>query len=426
MIIKVNKRFLLIDIMFISICILELFFLDDSPNNLPCVGLAIVGLSIYMLFKARNNRLLLYLFMVIMLVNISIGINDFIQMGEGISEWQSIGLRNTCYNMQAAKAMLLFWTIVNCFVNYSVCSNCEGLKNIEEMRHTNKYIAYGCFIVLIIILAYAVVVEVPQHLGGAYESIENPLYEYSVLLFVISWMYSKNIRLLNRFYIIYCIFFAATFMLMGDRSSISMYILFYLVTHYKGKLNFNRIVVFGGAGVILMNMLSVFRSNGLLALKEMISLLIKQGFYIDTGSWAYYGGLSMIGVSNAIDKRGVLFWSFIKSLFGINDEYSNLTLYARNYSDRFYNADGGIFPTYMLAISGYIGVVISAIIVGIIIKKLFVEVKGVKLYFKFLTIIFCIRWYVYTPLNLFRSVFIVGGVAYLFCFYIGKLSLKER
>ena len=408
------KTYLAIDIL---ILIVAAYVATRSWNvyKLPVIGYLLAPVSVYMLFKCRKNRLLSYMMVVIATVNISISANDFIRLGEGISAWQSARMRMTSTNVLMAQCLFLFTAVFNLFLNGDLCEEQDDIAEIYDARMQQNIVAYACFAVLAAILAYGVISEVRTRTVSEYASVSTPIYEYSVLLYILAWLTAKDNKWLNVFLDIYALAFIGIFLFIGDRSSASMYMIFLLVTKYKGKVSFSRLIGVAVGGLLVFNSIAIFRTSGLTDLGTFFQALLERGLYTDTASWAYYTSITVVAAARSFNQPMVLHLGFLKSLIGFSNAYASLQVFARNYRPYLYfNRGGSIFPAYFMAWMGFGGVVLGGIIVGLIIRRLFSSsVSGIRLYYKFLLIVFVIRWYVYSPTNMFRSIFVLGTVLYL-------------
>ena len=423
--IKINKNFFFFDIIFLMAGIAVIALKNDN-KQLPLIGFILTALGLYMMYKRSKNRLLSYIMLIISMINICIGVNDFIRLGVGISEWQSTMLRASEYNVITAKALLLFNIILNLFLNGEVCEERDVLKDIWYIRKTRKSVAWTLYVFLLGILAYALINEIPKHVSGQYESVENPIYEYSILLFILAWLYSNKMKNFTFCMIVYAIAFAGVFLIVGDRSSASMYLIFLLVIFYRGKMNFGKMVFVSCGAILFFNFFAIIRHSTDLTLVNLFEQMLERGLYQDTASWAYYTSIAIVGVTYHFTDRILLFGGFLSSLLGIDSEYSSMAIFAREYSSEFYNAGGGIFPSHFMAWLRYPGVILSAIMVGILIKKIFLCRSRVSLFYSLLIVVFGIRWYAYSPTNLFRSVFMIGGLAFIAFKVIDCMLVKKK
>ena len=426
---KIKTKYFLMDILFGFWCLLLMLFIPEDINYLPQIGYILVPLSLYMVYKARRNSNLMFLLLIIALVNISIGVNDFIKMGQEVSIWQLYRMRMTIYNLMTAKALMIFNVTLNFFIIGQLCNedlNFKGLHNVTKQRINCNIISIACLFSLIAILGYGIQNEIKNHIIGYYTSVESPIFEYSILIYILGWLTCKDNKMLNLLFDVYALLFIIIFLVVGDRSSASMYIIFLFLSKYKGKLKFSNALLITIGGIIFLNLISITRSQGIPSIEELLGQIYEKGIYSDTASWAYYSSITVIAVGEAFNKPLDMFQGFVFSVFGLQSDYGSLQVFAKEYNSYlFQNSGGCIFPSYFVVWLGYFGAIIAGIIIGCLIQKLFKKVEGVYLYFKLLMMVFSIRWYVYTPTNLFRSVFFIGGLVYMLFILSSKLLVKR-
>ncbi len=415
--IKIPCMNFILDIFFL-ISAISMLFLPNETGYLPWFGFLLIPLSFHMLYKCQENRFLAYLLVIIFLVNFSISVNDFILMGEHISVWQSIKMRASFYNLIMAKSLLSFTATLNLFLNGNVCNKQTEINDIYEARVNNLLVRFGCLIGLIGILLYGIIFELSTHTEG-YSSVSNPIYEYSIIIYVLAWFTSKNSYIFKKILLLYACVFMLVFFCIGDRSSASMYMIFLLISRYKRKINVTSLCLIGIIGIIFFNIIAIIRTTYDFSFSALINQLITRGIYSDTASWAYYSSITVVAAGLDYKHPVEMIVGFLSSIIGIKNEFGNLAVFANVYdSNNFFNRGGALFPSYFTAWFGGIGGIIAGLVLGFIIRKLFKKNRGIGLYYKLLILVFVVRWYVYTPYVLFRSVFFIGGIVYVayWCF----------
>ena len=417
-------RYAVIDILFFVVASV---IAGSKSATLPVIGYFFILLSGYMIIKVRKTRYLFYLVFIIGLINISVGINDFIHMGEGISVWQSERMRNTIYDLLSAKSVLLFLAAFNLFLNGHCIEKHEATNTLLKNRKSDPLIAYGGLFVLLLVLIYAVIFELWRRSRGTYISISNPIYEYSVIVFVISWMHSKNIKLCSKLLFVYGVVFSIVFLIMGDRSSVSMYVFALLIMYYKKetKINIGRLTVVLVFGLIFVNFIGIVRDNPQYDLIEILKTIIYRGFYVDTASWAYYSGITIVAAGMRSTNPLFLFYSFVLSLFGVHNGFSQMAQYAAGMGSLYFNRGGGFFGSYFYAWFRFPGVIISGFLVGLILQKVYDGTSNIASFYQILLIVFVIRWYIYSPIGFFRSVLLIGGLVYALVSFVHKMMSRK-
>lgn len=408
-----QRGFILSVDIFFLIAAIVLLCLPNEIEYLPYIGFLLIPLSFYMLYKCRNNRFLSYLLGIMFLINLSLSINDFILKGEHIISWQILLMRSSPYNVITAKSLLSFVAVFNLFLNGKILHPQTEWIDLYNERKTNRVVSVGSLFILIGILIYGFVYELPSHVDG-YSSVSNPIYEYSIIIYALAWLNAKNAPILNKCLLCYAVVFMLFFFRIGDRSSASMYLIFLLITLYKRKIN---ILVLCLGGILLLagfNFVGIIRSSDDWTFSYLLPQLLVNALYSDTASYAYYASITVVAAGLKYAHPLEMIIGFLGSIIGIRSPYSDLASYALSMdSYNWFNRGGGFFPTYFTAWFGNVGGIVAGIIFGLIVLKIFKKNKGIGLYYKLLFITFIIRWYIYTPYVLFRSVFFIGGVAYM-------------
>lgn len=402
---------------------LGLFYLIFSPTTLltmPITGGLLIVLSIYMCVKTRNNKILLIMMGMIALVNISLGYTDCILMGVNVANWQSIGLRTSAMNPVCAKSILLSMVILNIFIDKSIT---RLNRDVGENRKTNSLISGVGILILILILSYAYVTMGGSR--GSYTSVSNPIYEYSLMIMCFVWFYSKGNKIVDYFIWIYVILFSLKFLGMGDRSSVSIMIVLITIFYFYRFINIRNLLIVVLTGIPVANLFGIVRNIASYSFSSAITEAFKKGFYLDTVSYAYYSSIAVTSLYERVSTKWTMILGFIKRCIGINGEFGSLTEYARNNYSDLMNYDGGIYGAYFYAFGGYIGVIVSSILLGLIIRKIMLLRDQKYVPYQVLLAIYAFRWYLYNPITLFRSVIIFGTLLILICKFIDQLSQKR-
>ena len=117
---------------------------------------------------------------------------------------------------------------------------------------------------------------------------------------------------------------------------------------------------------------------------------------------------------------------FLKSIFlGSNSNSGNVTLFVKEHY--FSNEGGGLFPTNFYFWGGWIGVFIASIIISVIFNKFFSSNNELLKMINVIIIVTIPRWFIYSPLILFRTMFLIS-VVYLVYYLFNKvivLSIKN-
>ena len=407
-----------IDIIIVCFILPYAIFSENARFNLQFTGFMLIILSIYMCIKVKNSKLLMFLFALFGFINISLGYTDCIMLGASVANWQTIGLRSQIINPISAKSILLTMAIINLFVDDRTKKNSSVYPN--ELRKQNSVISAGGILILMVILVYGLVTQ--RSIAGSYESVSNPIFEYSIIIVCFVWYYSKNLKWADYFIWFYVLLFSYHFLSIGDRSSVFMLIILIALCYFYKYINIGRLAVIILIGVPITNIVAVVRSNGLVAPQRLVLEIISRGLYVDTVSWAYYGGLAVASLYKMVTDH----FSMLLGFIGFNNDYISFNDYATNHYSSLMNAGGGIYPSSFYAIAGFGGVIIGALILGFIMRRILISEKRDILPYKLLLITFVFRWYLYNPSTLFRGVLIYTSIVWLVCKFIEQRMRRKK
>lgn len=406
------------DFLLFLISLLLIFILKNKIENLWIIGFFIIFLSIYLIVKVRKNEMLFYLFAIIGFVNISIGISDCILNGQHVSSWQ-MALRETENNVYTSKSILLFLSLVNLLLSYPWIKSTFNTKHIK--RKDNPLIAYiGTFCMYLILL---VGYDFKALSGPSYVSNSNALIEYATVIFAIVWFYSDKNKVVNYLIHFYAFLYVIISLSFGDRSaSFLMILLYYLLfLKEKFKLSLVKIVLFSIVAVLLSNFIAEFRNASSYNFSELYQNTLKRGFYSDTVSYSYYAGITLTTAHN-IDNTHEYFVEYIKSwIIGKNSEYRNLTDFVRD-KYNLYNLGGGLYTSHFYFGWGFIGVVLGSILLALILRIVYSSNRSVIVLYQILIAVMSIRWYLYSPTSLYRSIFIISSLLIGITIIFNKIS----
>lgn len=411
------------DFLLFFFSLLLIFILKNEIENLWIIGFFIIFLSIYLIVKVRKNEMLFYLFAIIGFVNISIGISDCILNAQHVASWQ-MELRETENNVYTSKSILLFLSLVNLLLSYPwIKSTYTKQKFIK--RKDNPLIAYiGTFCMYLILL---VGYDYKALSGHSYVSNSNALIEYAAVIFAIVWFYSDKNKVVNYLIHFYAFLYVIISLSFGDRSaSFLMILLYYLLfLKEKFKLSLVKVVLFSIVAVLLSNFIAEFRNASSFNFSELYQNTLKRGFYSDTVSYSYYAGITLITAHN-IDNTHEYFVEYIKSwIIGKNSEYRNLTGFVREKYD-LYNLDGGLYTSHFYFGWGFIGVVLGSILLALILRIVYSNNSSVIVLYQILIPVMSIRWYLYSPTSLYRSIFIISSLLIGITIIFNKISNYKK
>jgi len=392
---------------------------------LDIVGGCIIFNSLATCFCVRKHNRMIILFLLMAYINCSVGWYDCILGGEYASMWQQNGMRATESIINTAKSILITCTILLLFVTPFISKNTSRFfNNLEKYRSKNSFIILTFIAILSGILLFALFSEVlPRQMEG-YSSVTNPLFEYSSIFVLFLWYFSKDVPIVDKFIKLYTIIFCILFALIGDRSSCFIMLLLVFILYFSKNISFLKLAVVAFAGIYLANFISQIRADK--SFIEAISIAIERGFYTDTVSWSYYASITISALHKFVDEPWrFIFGNLFYYLTGISTTYSGMSGFARDYSSNLYNIGGGIYSSYFYGMSGYIGVVCGALILGIIIRKAFKSSSFEGIIYQCLLVTLSLRWYLYSISTLFRGILVLTTILLLLCRLLNSKTKRK-
>ncbi len=402
----------------ISVLLVTIFIipLNDSMNVV--VAFFTLVMSGILLYKSRNNTLMTLIAFFILYSNYSIVVGEYLVGGElGVPFYE---MKTPEYYGMAIKILFVFMFIVTLFyedrqINATHC----------YLEPRNNLLI---FIVLVILLLYILVFEVDRSPRLVYSVRISPMYEYSGLVFLLAFYYSKASFFSNTLLIGLASVFIVQDMIFGGRITSLQLMIFLATTIFVHKLSFRRILIGGFAGIFLNSVVGVYRSSYTLtrSLKDIFVDLLSGYLVFDTPVYAYFASVTHIAASKVASSnvRYTSLWSFVKSIvFGSNEISANVTsLVARDY---FWNLGGGLMPTHFFFWLGWIGVVIIACIVVCVLNRIGSHGSSDLLVLITMAItVYSPRWYLYSPLAFVRGPFVFVPLMYMLL-GIGDMIIRK-
>lgn len=414
------KPIVIIKILLIVILIIyvNLNSITESSNIFEAYLTLLV--SVFLLFKGRKNLVLVVMFFFIFYSNYSIILGEYIIGGDLSSPFQEV--KNIYYYGVSIRTILLFMVIITLFYDGKLVDYSK-----QKLIPKDNYII---FYSIIMFLVYILIFEVQRGNLQIYSVRITPLYEYSKILFLFAYYFSgKSIVRKIIFFIFSCLFILQDFYYGGRITSLQLLILLITVA-YPEKLTFNKIIIFGFIGIFLNSLVGAYRGSFSFENINPIRLLnaiFHSYFVFDTPVFAYYASMTHIAASEIakISIRVESFSTFILSVFtGSDDIKGNVSaLVSRDY---FFNLGGGIYPTHFYFWLGWGGVICSALILILIINRIGNANNDFEKLLYFAVVFIVPRWYLYSPITLFRGALLFVTILFLFFNIINKFTSSKR
>lgn len=372
--------------------------------------------------NTKKNYFLLVIFLLITYFNYSIlYANIFFPLANSL--YVINNLHTSYFNISLNVLLFfnigLFYILPKNIKPTRTCYDCEnGYTNIT---------LFFCFLLLIYILIF----EFDRgELGIGERNSGSPIYEYSIIiaLIVSTKIRKKNWKIL---FTIVFLLFAIQEMAYGGRVTALQYLLLIYLVFFSERYSIMSILPFAAIIMFIFTLVGTLRSEILQSNIEasyIWSSIIQGGFSLDTAYSAYFTSEMMTRLAEniSINERLSLFYSFIESVFtGVGGVVRrNLPSYVFN---TYWHSFGGLCCHYMYFYLGYFGMIFPLVFL----KKYFSYINdhisiscNVKAMIGIYVTITTPRWYLYTPLGLFRGVIFVI-IAY-YALYVFDNLCKNR
>jgi len=259
----------------------------------------------------------------------------------------------------------------------------------------------------------------------------STFYEYFVLFFIISFITSKGI--INKFLLLFlCLLFITQDFYFGGRIS-SLQLLFALFYFYSAKFSLFHLLFFVFFGYFLFDYIQFYRSFYLTPFEYIFSLFQNQpDNYIKISTFGdvlYSSSALVMGRDSLYSSYDILSFSteFVISIFIGGSVDSNIISFIS--TDVSPLGGGGFFPVYLYFWFGFFGVFLSSLFVSFLLNYFSINKHNNSMYFyvtKILFISLLPRWFYYSPLNLFRYIFVNFTVFYFFLLLFHLVTKKKN
>jgi hypothetical protein len=214
----------------------------------------------------------------------------------------------------------------------------------------------------------------------------------------------------------------------GSRVTGIQLIIIFLLFNFSKYLNARNIVIFMFFGLIIANILSVYRGDYSLSIQDLslgISKLFNEGLAFDTSYFAYFASLTFIGTIDyySVVERLGHFMNFFISQFYPGEFGESLYQISRRH---FFHSNGGVLPIYMYYYLGAVGSVMISFVVVMYMKILnnYLKVKFLYIVMGVYFVVTVPRWYLYSPYQLLRGMLLII-IVYSFFELFRKYIIKK-
>jgi hypothetical protein len=250
----------------------------------------------------------------------------------------------------------------------------------------------------------------------------TPVYEYSVLLFLTSVIYSGNRTVLRAFILVFCFIFIANDFVFGGRVTSVQILLLLALTIFSNSLTVFRTVLLFLMGVVLMAVVGAYRGTFLLSgfdIGSVLSGLLENGFVFDTVVYAYYSSATHLASLDYVSwtERLNAFADLVVYLISGYESNGRFNLTSWVSSNYFANVGGGVLPSHFYFYFGIIGVIGSGLILRVVLFKLASSSLGFSRFALIIIVMMSPRWYLYTPVSLVRPLIFFSLIYFSIAIY---------
>lgn len=425
---KVDFYFLILTSLFSFLGIL--FYLFDYQAVL---AVSLILVNVLFLIKFLNKIPIFILFFYILLHSKIFVL--FYLLNFSISFWTSFQNDNEIGPVMIS--LLLFLYVLG-----NVISSNKLSENFYSYKITkpNKTIFWIISTILVFILFFGIKGD-NVLVSGGYNNFENiqksTLHEYFILVFLFLILYAPNHGLYKNVIRLFLFFYVVKTLLYGGRIEVVQIFLlfFYLFYLFKNKIKARYILLFLFLGIYFNGIVSNIRSNPEIILsqnyssvfnpKEVFALDLKNPYISSTEGDVVHSSARIVGLINTneltISDRLVSFISYLVSPLippSYLSDLSNLSTYKQ---DLVQSGGGGLISTYFFCWLGYLGPILSALLIGIFINRFF-ELRSAGIYIYGLCLLTMFpRWFSYNPIFLIKF----SLYAVVLFYIINILTLKK-
>lgn len=330
-------------------------------------------------------------------------------------------------SLKSDNVMILGLEILTFFIaNLNFFYKKKREENIKKLEVINKNKIISMLIIIFLIIIWIKGYS-PPNIGQERGEI-SPMYEYSIILFIIykKYSYSKKIWRYSIF-ILYFLFISKDLIYGGRITSIQLILVFFIL-YLSEKYKLKQILPYLVIIFFIFSFCGIFRGNKeweYNIIRDITIQKIKTGFVLDTAVSAYFTSLTFLKIKFIISLEERI-WH-LKNLFlaiflgGSRVRNSELALISYKYYPHSY---GGIFPYHLYYYFSWLGCVISAKIYAFILIKI-AKFKNYGKYLLIYIVVSIFRSYLYSPLALIRGS-LIFSVIYLLFFGLSLILLYFR
>lgn len=398
-----------------ALAILLIFCMPYHKTSMTELGFILFAITIDSLVLFRKSGRIFILLLLLSIANFSLIYGCFWFYKENYYYWQDT-LIDTEAQYVTAQALVIWYIAI--LIGIYKGFDTKKYYTIETLRD-EKFKVYQLapvffwigYFFLLYILIFCFDRSVDSYTSG-----NSPLYEYSVLIYFCIWQYKPKEAIYKWFLLLFSFLYILQGLIFGDRSSaVPMLLLLYILImpHIRTYL----LWIFSFGGILGANIIGIYRRTFSIE-RHLFDIVVSRALYVDSIAYSFYAGIQIIRAStiSAYEKMET-FKEWLISLFlgsgGGRSQY-NVVKYIMTISGDYFNRGGGMSSSYFYFWFGFLGDLISGLLMGFIIGKIFSKSTTFYPLMQLAIIVFALRWYVYFPNVFFRTCLIVPFLMYYF------------
>ncbi|WP_417333995.1 hypothetical protein [Gordonibacter urolithinfaciens] len=391
----------------------------------------ITAMSLILVVYLRKNRLLLFISLVIAYACYSI---CYVNYFNPLSTTMYTSLSGTASAQTALSSLLLFLSVLLIFSPKKI--NEFGYRaSIFSAKRGNTLVVAVISVALIFILVYAF--GRPDSIGSDRGS-PSPLYEYSIILFLVGFYCAGDKKSLKGILIVLIFMFAGQNLLYGGRVTALQLLMVFFFIFLSPRMTIRSIlpllsIVFA-LFVTVGNMRTGILGADIVDVFESVQDIFSRGFAWDTAYSSWHTSITFLMYGGMIDasEHLRLFGQWLLSVFlGGSVPGSGLAVITKSYFAHYY---GGILPIFFQFYLGPFGVIAVAGCVAAIINWMNRTCGGIRsgdgsqvvygmsvictLYVT--TTVF--RWFLYSPAQITRGLILCALVSLIALWVDGQMA----
>lgn len=398
------------------VCSLVCCVLLSEPAQIKVAMFWLFAMNFYLIFLNRNCRYTLVVSLFLLWFNYSIYFaNYFLKLDTIFTSWAYQDV-----SVLGFKIVLIFTTVLCFFSNGINHVPIEDDKAYPKLLtdDTPSFSIFGyCYLIALVALLIFGFGR-PDEAGE--RGAPSTFYEYSTIIFIVGFYFFKWDKCYKRIAIALLMLFALQNLIFGGRITALQLILLLLFFIYDGKkMSITRLMPLGILAFAIFTLVGSMRAETTLSISNLIKSVTDSfslGLTLDTSYSAYYTSLTFLKVEDCVEysqRLSMLFAFLLSMIFGGSAvPNSNLAAFTKNY---YMHYMGGVLPFFGHFYLGFIGVIAFGLLISWY-MNLIKKAHNKSGFFKCATIYITIttpRWYLYSPSQLIRGVFLLSIVYYV-------------